>query len=75
MRPEQLSSARNPLLPAAMTAIRRAAQRARKEARRMGTAVVILRDGRLVRLESAGVREPASEYDAGRNKAPGRDNE
>ena len=75
MMPEQLSSARNPLFPTALTAIRRASQRARKEARRMGTAVVILRDGRLVRLESVGVREPAAEYDADRNKASGRDDE
>jgi argonaute-like protein implicated in RNA metabolism and viral defense len=75
MRPEQLSSARNPLLPAALTAIRRASQRARKEARRMGTAIVILRDGRLVRLEGAGVREPAAEYEADRNKASGMNDE
>ncbi|EGQ62702.1 hypothetical protein GGI1_14496 [Acidithiobacillus sp. GGI-221] len=62
MNPEKILLAHNPLMPAALIAIRRAAQRARSEARRMGTAVVIMRDGRVVRLESADIREREAEY-------------
>ncbi len=62
MNPEKILLAHNPLMPAALIAIRRAAQRARSDARRMGTAVVIMRDGRVVRLESADIREREAEY-------------
>jgi hypothetical protein len=74
MNPENISLAHNPLLPAALVAIRRAARLARSEARRMGTAIVIIRNGRIVRLESADVREQEAEYNVRQDNEPeGRD--
>ena len=57
MNPEQVSKARNPLLPAALAAIKRAAQRARREALATHTAILITRQGRIVRLEESDIRE------------------
>ena len=36
----------------------------------MGTAVIIMRDGRVVRLENAAVREQEAEYDVHRDHKP-----
>jgi hypothetical protein len=62
MKPEQIFKARNPLMPAALVAIRRAAQQARREARLTHTAVIVSRQGHLVRLEAREVRENAGGY-------------
>lgn len=70
MKPENITLAHNPLLPAALVAIRRAAQRARSEARRFGTAIVILRNGHVVRLENAEVREQKVAYNARQDSDP-----
>jgi hypothetical protein len=50
MKADQLNKARNPLLPAAMVAIQRAAERARKEAVRTHTGVIIARAGIIERF-------------------------
>ncbi len=60
VRPDQLVKARNPLLPAAIIAIQRAAQRARRDAMLTHTAIVIARVGRLVRIEAYQLREQAA---------------
>ena len=70
MNPEKIILAHNPLMPAALIAIRRAAERARSDAHRMGTAVIIMRDGRVVRLENADVRKQEAEYDVHRDHKP-----
>ena len=62
MKPEQLSQAKNPLLPAAMVALRRAAQRARREAMLTRTAIVVVREGRPVRLRLNQVNEASMKY-------------
>ncbi|MEN8130082.1 MAG: hypothetical protein ABFS45_07770 [Pseudomonadota bacterium] len=62
MKADQLSKARNPLLPAAMVAIQRAAQRARNEAARTHTGIVIARAGRIERIVVNEVRETAADY-------------
>jgi len=74
MKPENITLAHNPLLPAALVAIRRAVQRVRSEARQMGTAIVIMRNGHVVRLEGDEVREQGAEYNARQDNTPeGRD--
>lgn len=50
MKADQLNKARNPLLPAAMVAIQRAAGRARNEAVRTHTGVIIARAGMIERI-------------------------
>ncbi|MET0045541.1 MAG: hypothetical protein ABW100_18720 [Candidatus Thiodiazotropha sp. 6PLUC3] len=50
MKADQLNKARNPLLPAAMVAIQRAAERARNEAVRTHTGVIIARAGMIERI-------------------------
>ena len=50
MNEKDLSQARNPLLPAAFEALRRAARRAREEAIRNQTDLVISEGGRIVSL-------------------------
>jgi len=62
MKADQLNRARNPLLPAAMVAIQRAAQRARQVAHQTHTAIVVSRSGKIERIASDGVREGAAEY-------------
>ncbi len=64
MKPEQLSKAHNPLLPAAVVAIKRAAQRARRDAELTRTAIVIAQAGKVVRIEVKQVREEVADYEA-----------
>ena len=52
MKSTEINLAKNKDLVTAMTALRRAAQRAREDAARTGTAVVVVRDQKLVRLEA-----------------------
>lgn len=61
MTHDQLSQARDHDLPASLAAIRRAAVAAREQAVRTNTAIVVLRDGVVVRitaeeLRAAGIR-------------------
>ncbi|MBT3039312.1 MAG: hypothetical protein G8D81_04885 [gamma proteobacterium symbiont of Clathrolucina costata] len=62
MKADQLDNARNPLLPAAMVAIQRAAYRARQEALRTHTGIIITRAGRIERIDWNRVSESAVEY-------------
>ena len=61
MSQQELSQARNKDLPASLVALRRAARMAREQAVRTDTAIIVFRDGKLVRvtadeLRKAGVR-------------------
>ncbi len=62
MKTDQLKKARNPLLPAAMVAIQRAAQRARQVARQTHTSIVVSRAGKIEWIAMDEVREGAAEY-------------
>jgi hypothetical protein len=62
MKADQLEKARNPLLPAAMQAIQRAAKRARQEALRTHTGIVVERSGQIERIEWNLLNESAAEY-------------
>ena len=73
MKPDQLDKAQNPLLPAALVAIQRAAQRARREAQRTHTGIVVTRGGRIERIEGNSVKEPPAEYDVSRPTRDGDD--
>ena len=64
MKADQLNRARNPLLPAVMVAIQRAARRARQVARQTGTAIVVARAGRIERILVDEVRETTADYNA-----------
>jgi len=57
MKPRDISEAKNPDLPASLTAMRRAAAAARETAIRTGTAIVVVRDGKPVRIPAAQLRE------------------
>jgi len=65
MKSEQLDKANNPLLPAAMVAIKRAALKARQIARQTQTAIVIARGGRIERITPYEVQETPEGYDKG----------
>ncbi|MCU7814146.1 MAG: hypothetical protein KZQ89_19150 [Candidatus Thiodiazotropha sp. (ex Lucinoma kastoroae)] len=73
MKPDQLDKARNPLLPAALVAIQRAAQRARQMAFRTHTSLVITRAGRIERIEGDRVNESSAEYDVTQPPSDGDD--
>lgn len=64
MKADQLNRARNPLLPAVMVAIQRAARRARQVARQTRTAIVVARAGRIERILVDEVRETTADYNA-----------
>jgi hypothetical protein len=53
----ELSKASNPDLRASFAALRRAADMARETAIQTNTAIVIVRDGKLVRISAAQLRE------------------
>ena len=57
MKPRDLSEAKNPDLRASLAAMRRAAAVARETAIRTGTAIVVVRDGKPVRIPAAQLRE------------------
>ena len=56
MNAEALSSATNPDLVNSLTALRRAARMAREVAVRTDTEIVIVRDGRLIRITADELR-------------------
>ena len=57
MMQEELSKAKNPDLPASFTALRRAAAMARQIAMQTDTAIVVVKDGKPVRIPAAQLRE------------------
>jgi len=65
MKSEQINKARNPLLPAAMVAMQRAALRARQIASQTQTAIVVTRGERIEHITPNEVREPTQGYDNG----------
>jgi mRNA degradation ribonuclease J1/J2 len=62
MNAERPNEVGNPLAPAALEALRRAAQHARIMARKTGTAIVISRNGEVIRIEGSTIREAFTEY-------------
>ena len=53
---QDLSKARNPDLRASLAALQRAAQQARKTAVQTDTALVVVKDGKLLRIPAAQLR-------------------
>lgn len=56
MTPQDLSKAKNPDLRASLAAMRRAAEMARKTAIQTGTDIVIVKDGKPVRITAEELR-------------------
>ena len=56
MTPQDLSKARNPDLRASLAAMQRAAEQARKAAVQTDTAIVVVKDGKLLRIPAAQLR-------------------
>ena len=56
MTQDDLSKAKNPDLRASLTAMRRAAALARQTAIQTDTAIVLVRDGKLIRVPAAQLR-------------------
>jgi hypothetical protein len=56
MKPQELSKARNPDLRASLAAMLRAAESARQTALQTGTAIVVVRDGKPVRITAEELR-------------------
>lgn len=56
MKPQDLSKAQNPDLRASLAAMKRAAQLARSTALQTGTALVVVRDGKTVRITADELR-------------------
>ena len=57
MNGRDLSKARNPDLRSSLAAMRRAADQARQTALQTGTALVVVRDGKLVRIPAEQLRK------------------
>jgi hypothetical protein len=57
MKPRELSKARNPDLRASLPAMRRAAELARQTAMQTDTAIVVVRDGKPMRITAAELRK------------------
>lgn len=60
MMQKDLSQAKNPDLPASLLAMRRAAAMARETAIRTNTEIVLVRDGKPVRIAAKELRELAA---------------
>ena len=56
MKPQEHSKARNPDLRASLAAMRRAAELASQTALQTGTAIVVVRDGKPVRITAKELR-------------------
>jgi len=57
MKPQELSKAQNPDLRASLAAMLRAAESARQTALQTGTAIVVVRDGKPVRITAEELRK------------------
>jgi hypothetical protein len=62
MKPEAIEQARDPVLPLSLLAIRRAALRARETALRTHTALIIVKGGKLFRVEPVRIQEEIGQY-------------
>jgi hypothetical protein len=60
MNQDQVAQARDKDLPSSLIAIRRAAQAARDTAMRTGTAIVVWRNGQVVRISASELRQTES---------------
>lgn len=60
MKPRDISEARDPVLRGSLPAILRAAQLARKIAMQTDTAIVVVEDGKLVRITAEELRKQQS---------------
>ena len=60
VKQEDLPKARNPALRGSLAAMRRAAALARETAIQTGTAIVVVRDGKIVRIPAAELRSGRS---------------
>lgn len=56
MTPQDLSKAKNPDLRASLAAMQRAAEQARKTAIQTDTAIVVVKDGKLLRIPAGQLR-------------------
>jgi hypothetical protein len=61
MKAQDLAKAHSPELRASLTAMRRAAALARKTAIQTGTDLVIVKDGKLIRISADQLRQDAGE--------------
>ncbi len=61
MKTQDITKAKNPLLRASMAAMQRAAALARKTAMQTDTGIIIVRDGKLVRVSAQELRRMAAE--------------
>ena len=61
MTPDQIGQARDKDLPSSLVAIRRAAKAARETAMRTDTAIIVWREGRLVRITADDLRKAGTE--------------
>lgn len=59
MKPQDISTARDPDLRAALAALRRASQLARKTAIQTDTELVVVRNGQMVRVSAETLRQQA----------------
>lgn len=59
MTQQELSKAKNPDLRASLAAMRRAAQMARQIALQTNTAIVVVKDGKLLRIPAEQLRKDA----------------
>ena len=62
MKPHDISNARDPDMRAALAALRRAAQLARKTAIQTDTDLVVVRDGHTVRIPAKALRAQAKPH-------------
>ena len=62
MNNRPIEKAKNPLLKLALPALERAARQARKLAVQTGTALVVMQDGRLQRIQPGEVSEAVADY-------------
>jgi hypothetical protein len=63
MNPRDISNAKDPDVRSSLTALRRAAALARKEAIQTNTDIVVVKDGRLLVIEAKTLRQEAGDGD------------
>ncbi|MCF8015744.1 MAG: hypothetical protein K9L65_08585 [Chromatiaceae bacterium] len=66
MKPRDISQAKDPDLRASLAAMQRAAQSARKTAIQTDTAIVVVREGQLVRVSADELRQQITNEDISR---------
>jgi hypothetical protein len=68
MNKKPIEQAKNPLLCKILPALERAALQARKTAFQTGTAIIVMQDGILQRIQPDGIREPRADYQSGQEE-------